>query len=566
MLHALSIRNFAIVEQLELTFGEGLTIITGETGAGKSILVDALGLALGDRADSGVVRQGCAEAEISAAFEAPRPVLDWLATRGLDAEDECLARRSIAANGRSRAYINGHLSTVQVLRELGEQLIDIHGQHAHQSLLRGDNQREIVDGMAPDAGLLGTLEQCWQAWRALRRELDETGGSAADREARLALLKYQVEEMEALELSLEAIQELEEEHRRLAHGSQLADGGHQSLEWLAGESGGAALNSLHLAARELEALLQHDERLQPIIELLQTAVIQGEEAAAELRRYLDRLDMDPERLAWVENRLASLQDMARKHRVSVSELPAHFDNLRRQLDHLENYEARARDLEQRLEAALRAYRQAAEAVSRQRRATAADLEQRISANMHRLGMPKGRLAIQVEVDPEAPPARHGMDTVEFLVSANPGQEPRPLGKVASGGELSRISLAIQVITAQHSGVPTQIFDEVDVGVGGGVAEIVGQQLATLGEQRQVLCITHLPQVAAYGRHHLRVSKIAEADRTQTQIQLLDDHQRVEEIARMLGGLEITEQTLAHAREMLGWQQGARKRREKSGKA
>jgi DNA repair protein RecN (Recombination protein N) len=551
MLYALSIKNFAIVERLELTFAEGLTIITGETGAGKSILVDALGLALGDRADSGVVRQGCEETEISAAFDAPDAALAWLREQGFDSEGECLARRVVAANGRSRAYINGHLATVQALRDLSEYLLDIHGQHAHQSLLKPDAQRQTLDSLLDDQGqALNAVLDAYRQWKALRQALSALGGSAADREAQLALLRYQVEELAALELSVEGLAELEEEHRRLAHASQLLEGAQKAGELLDNDGGPSVLGGLSLARRELEAVLNHDSRLGPIAELLDNAIIQAEEAGNELRHYLDHLEVDPARLQWVENRLAALQNAARKHRVTVKELPGHFERLREQLDALENYEERARQLESQLAATLKIYRQAAHALSLSRSEAAKRLAAQVTTNMQQLGMPKGRFVIRVEAEPDADPGPHGLDRVEFLVSANPGQDPRPLGKVASGGELSRISLALQVITAQHSGVPTLIFDEVDVGIGGGVAEIVGRQLAALGRQRQVLCITHLPQVAAYGQQHLQVRKTAQADSTQTGIHALDHAERVEEIARMLGGLEMTAQTLAHAREML----------------
>jgi DNA repair protein RecN (Recombination protein N) len=544
MLYALHIKNFAIVEQLELEFQDGLTIISGETGAGKSILVDALGLVLGGRADTDMVRQGCEEAEISAAFDASETAQAWLRQMDFASNGDCLLRRIVSANGRTRGYINGHLATMQALRELGELLVEIHSQHAHQTLLKLDTQRETLD-LAGDCG--AALEKtlaAWRQWKELRDALHNLGGNAADREARIALLRYQVQEFEALEL--DGLADLDAEHRRLAHASQLLEAGERGLQLLDGDR--AALVALHHAAREISAAQAHDARLAPIAELLDSAIIQAEEAVGELRHYVDRLEVDPARLQQVEQRIAALQTMARKHRVAVEELAGHSAELSQQLQDLEHYEERAAQLEKNLAAGLRDYRKAAGELSEQRRKAAETLAQSITATIRQLGMPRGQLVIQVSPRPDADPAAHGLDMVEFLVSANPGQDPRPLAKVASGGELSRISLAIQVITAQSAGV--LVFDEVDVGIGGGVAEIVGQQLADLSRGRQVLCITHQPQVAAYGKQHWQVSKAVRDDQTFTAVQALKGKKRVQEVARMLGGLEITEQTIAHAGEML----------------
>jgi DNA repair protein RecN (Recombination protein N) len=548
MLYTLSIRNFVLVENLELDFDEGFTTITGETGAGKSILIDALGLLLGERADSGVVRAGCEESEISAAFDLTPTLAEWLAAQDLASDGDCLIRRVIMRNGRSRAYINDRAVTVQTLREVGAFLVDIHSQHAHQALLKNEAQRAILDA-ASNTDWLDAMATSYQNWRALTQQLQDLGGNAADRAAQIHLLRYQVEELENAEVTdAQALQALQEEHRRLAHAGQIQVNTESALAALDSERGG--ISALYQAQRALLSVVEHDARLQPLLEMLDSAAIQAQEAADELRHYSAGLDNDPRALEILEQRLADLQNLARKHQLPMAELPHKLSELRTKLDNLENYEERAARLEQALSVALDAYRTSAHKLSETRAATALVLSQRISANMRQLGMPKGVFEIQVKPQAEAKPSPTGTDSIEFLVSANPGQPLRPLHKVASGGELSRISLAIQVIAAEGSGIPTLVFDEVDVGVGGGVAEIIGRQLHALGQQRQVLCITHLPQVAACGQQHLQVSKSSHANTTHTQIKRLEPEQRVEELARMLGGLEITASTLAHAREML----------------
>jgi len=552
VLHQLSIKDFVIVSQLELDLGTGLTIVTGETGAGKSILIEALALLLGARADSGVIRQGCAQAELLGRFELTALARAWLDEQGLDSSGDCLLRRVIARNGRSRASINGTQVTVQALAALGERLVDIHSQHAHQSLLSADTQRQLLDGMQQPNSQLQTVTQAWADWKALREALLALGGNQQDRDAQLALLRYQVAEFDKLGVTQADLADLEQEHRRLAHAGQLLESAQTALDLLDDEQGGAALNKLYRASRSLDHAQSHDPRLSPILELLDSALIQAREASEELSHYLAALDVDPQRLEQVEQRIAQLQDLARKHQIRVEQLPAHDAALRAKLDALEHHEQRAAKLEQALRTSLRAYHRAAAQLSSQRQHTADALGLAITAHLQRLGMPHGRLVIAVTPQPEAPPSAQGTDLIQFLVSANPGQPPKPLAKVASGGELSRISLAIQVITAQAGGVGTLVFDEVDVGIGGGVAEIVGRQLAELSRQRQVLCITHLPQVAACGDQQLQVSKTSHDNQTEAHIQRLDPAQRVQEIARMLGGLEITAPTLAHAKEMLAW--------------
>lgn len=549
MLHYLQIENFAIVEQLKLYFDSGLTIISGETGAGKSILIDALSLVLGERADSSVVRQSYETAVVNAVFTMPATAATWLQQQNLDDnKNECLVRRVINRNGRSRGYINDQPVSVQTLRRLGEQLIDIHGQHAHQSLLKSDVQRQLLDEIVPEPGILEQVTQIYQHWQSLKTALDALGGE--DREAQIAFLRYQVEELETFELTAEAISNLENEQSRLVHAQRLLENSQQALELLDNDEGGSTLSSLSRANHILEDALQHDDQLSPITALLENAIIQTQEAIGDLRHYLYRLDIDEARLQEVQQQIANLQDVARKHRIAVIELPAHFEKLTKQLNELENYEENASRLETEKAQALQDYRLAAEALYQHRLQTAQQLSIQITAEMHQLGMPGGQLTISVVADEEAVPSATGTDIIEFLVTTNPGHELKPLSKVASGGELSRISLAIQVITAQSSGVPILVFDEVDVGIGGSVAEIVGQLLNHLGQQRQVLCITHLPQVACQGHHHLQITKTFHQQSTHASITVLDNQQRLEEVARMLGGIEITPQTLAHAQEML----------------
>ncbi|HDN25838.1 MAG TPA: DNA repair protein RecN [Thioploca sp.] len=548
MLHYLQIENFAIVDQLKLHFNSGLTIISGETGAGKSILIDALGLALGDRADSTLVRQGRETAVVNAVFTLPPAAQEWLQQKKLNNSHECLVRRVINHNGRSRGYINDQPVSVQLLRQLGEQLVDIHGQHAHQSLLKSEVQRQLVDGLAVDNSVLERVAQIYERWKSLRAALDNLGGE--DREAKIAFLRYQVEELEGFELTTEALDRLENEHRRLANAQKLLEHSQSALTLLDNDESGSTLSCLSQASHVLEDVQQHDSQLNNITVLLENAIIHTQEAVGELRHYLHHLDIDSASLQEVQQQIATLQDLARKHRVRFTDLPAHFEKLTRELNELENYEENASRLEGELAEVLQDYRVAAEALHQQRVQIAQQLAEKISAEMHRLGMPGGQLVIAVSADEDAPPAATGTDIIEFLVTTNPGHPPKPLQKVASGGELSRISLAIQVVTAQSSGVPILVFDEVDVGIGGGVAEIVGKLLNHLAQQRQVLCITHLPQVACQGDHHLQVNKTINQQSTHAYINVLDNQQRVEEIARMLGGIEITSQTLAHAQEML----------------
>ncbi len=552
MLTHIHIWNFAIVERLDLPLENGLTVLTGETGAGKSILLDALGLALGDRADTAVIRHGADKAEISVTFstdDAPEAEA-WLREHELDSAGECIIRRVIAAGGKSKAFINGKPAPAASLRELGEMLVDLHGQHEHQSLLRREAQRQLLDDFAGHGPLLTELAAAWRTWRERQTELERLRQAASERDDRLELLRYQVQELEELALGEDELPQLEAEHRRLANASGLLETGQRVLLTLDGDDPACAGSLLAAALHDVGEMGETDPQLEGVVELLDSAVIQAREAASELRRYLDGLELDPERLAALEQRLATVQDLARKHHCPPEELPALLPRLQAELAELEQAEVRAGNLQAEVDAALADWRKLADKLGKSRRRAAKKLGAAVTESMQTLGMEGGRFEVAVEPLEDDTPSATGAERIEFRVSANPGQPLRPLAKVASGGELSRISLAIQVITAQDSRIPTLIFDEVDVGIGGRVAEIVGQLLRTLGEQRQVICVTHLPQVAALGHHHLQVSKTAEKDRTHSRIAILDRDARVDELARMLGGIEITEQTRSHAREMI----------------
>ena len=554
MLTHIQIRDYAIVDSLALDFAEGMTVLTGETGAGKSILVDALGLALGDRAEAGVVRHGAERAEVTVIFKVTPSTQAWLAARDLEGEDDCLVRRIVSREGRSRAYINGHPVPLQSLRELGEQLVDIHGQHAHQSLLSRDNQREVLDGYGGYPALVITAGDAWQALRELQQTHQRLCQAATDRESRLDYLRFQLEELTTLGLHPGELESLEGEHRLLANASRLLEGGQGALTRLQGEGSVTGLGLLVRARQELRGLRDVDSRLGTVVDLLENAVIQAQEAAGELRHYLASLELDPRRLAWVEDRLGAATELARKHRIPPTELPALTARLQQEVIELQQVEQRVDDLTSQLTTAQEGYQQAATALHQARCHSGVLLSQQVTDNLQRLGMPGGQFQVDCQFQ-ESHAGPNGSDRVEFLVSTNPGQPFRPLAKVVSGGELSRISLSLQVLVATSLRVPTLIFDEVDVGIGGRVAEIVGRLLRQLGQRWQVLCVTHLPQVAAQGHHHLLVQKHSNGETTHTVIRSLLADERVGEIARLLGGVAITQQTLAHAQEIIALAQG-----------
>jgi DNA repair protein RecN (Recombination protein N) len=551
MLNHIHIRNLAIVDTLELEFRPGMTVLTGETGAGKSILIDALGLSLGDRTDNDMIRPGCKRAEITASFDlSDHPELaDWLREQAYDDGNECILRRVLVREGRSRSFINGSPAPLTLVQELGRQLVDIHGQHAHQSLLQRAMQRRLLDAYGGHQALVDQVGELHRRHKSTGARLDALRAAARDRTAKLELLRYQLGELDALKLGEGELVQLDRDHARLSNADRLQEVCARLLQELY-EQEHALHGRLERAAGELQTVLTEDPELGEIGALLDSAAIQVQEAAAGLRSHLDGLEQDPALLQRLEERLGEIHDLARKYRVKPDRLPELQAELAEELDELENADEQLGQLEAEQEHLRGEYLAAARRLSGKRRSQAKRLATAVTEAMAGLGMPGGKLEVALSPRDEAEGAAHGLEDVELVVSANPGQPPQPLAKVASGGELSRISLAIQVITANCGQVPTLIFDEVDVGIGGGVAEIVGQLLRRLGADRQVLCVTHLPQVAAQGHHHLRVAKHSSRNQTQTQITPLEPEARVEEIARMLGGLRITDQTRGHAREMV----------------
>jgi DNA repair protein RecN (Recombination protein N) len=551
MLRHLHIRNFAIVDSLEIDFGPGMSVLSGETGAGKSILLDALGLTLGDRADSGVLRHGTERAEIGAEFDISNlsEVSAWLEEHELASDGECLLRRTIGSDGRSRGFINGQPVPIQSLKELGEQLVDIHGQHAHQSLLKRDIQRRLLDAYAGQLELAKSVASQYRQWQQLQQEYDSLSKAASERDSRLELLRFQVEELEALKPAPGELAELDQEHSRLSNANRLLEGTQTTVNLLDAEEGQSASSVLEQSLRLLQELQAVDASLDNPLQLLNDATIQLKEAVSELRHYADGMELDPERLSQLEQRIADLHNLGRKHRVAPEELPELLQQLQKELDELNASDSRLQGMQAEIEKSRAHYDKLAVQLSKARTEAAKRLAAAVSANMQELGMGGGRFDIVLNPLDKGPSA-NGLESVELLVSANPGQPLQPLNKVASGGELSRISLAIQVITASQEGIPTLIFDEVDVGIGGGVAEMVGRQLRKLGENRQVLCVTHQPQVASQGHHHFRISKESDGKETRTLVQPIDGDIRVEEVARMSGGVNITEQTLEHARQLI----------------
>ena len=548
MLQHLTIRDFVIVDRLELSFLAGFGALTGETGAGKSILIDALALALGERADAGVVRSGCDKAEVAASFDiAGLPEVGaWLKANDLDGDDGLLLRRVVDAGGRSRAYINGTPATVQQLREVGEWLVDIHGQHAHQSLLRTDAQRSLLDAHAGLTPLGREVAAAWKSWREVEQMLKTAteGAEALLREREQ--LQWQIGELDALAFGDEEWATLDVEHRRLGHAASLIEGAQYALAVLADDDA-ACERQIDGVATRLASLADYDPALAEVAALLGSVQAELSDAVSTLRRYADRVDLDPARLAEIERRMEAVLAHARKYRVPPVELPGLLAGWRERLAALDEAVDLAA-LESKVAATRTAYRQLAEKLSAGRQKAAKAMGQRVSEIMRQLALSSGRFEVALLEIAEG--AVYGLEQVEFRIGGLASNEARPLAKVASGGELSRISLAIQVLTSRSAKVPTLIFDEVDVGIGGGVAEIVGRLLRELGSERQVLCVTHLPQVAAQANWQWQVSKATRDGVTLSAIRPLDEAGRVQEIARMLGGVELTEITQQHARELL----------------
>ena len=547
MLRTLSIRDFVIVEAIELEFSSGFSVFTGETGAGKSILIDALALALGGRGDASVVREGAAKADITAEFSAS-PELDvWLSENEfVNEEGGALLRRVIDNAGRSKAFINGIAATATQLRDLGEKLVDIHGQHAHQSLLKQDAQRVLLDNQAGLQDEVKAVATAYKTWRALSKQREEFEINAKNVLLERERLEWQVGELEKLSVKPGEWTDISNEHSRLSHAASLIEGAQDALTLISESDAAPMLSQLSSLNIRIGKLVDLDAGLQPVMDALEPARIQLQEAVYALNDYLSRVELDPARLREVETRLENIHSASRKFHVAADDLPQELETLSAQLKQL----ADASDLdalrahEEKLKTA---YMTAAQKLSKARTKAAKALSDAVTVAMQELSMTGGKFAIALQ---SCEPASYGMEQIEFMVAAHAGTTPRPLAKVASGGELARIALAISVITSSATATPTLIFDEVDSGIGGGVAEVVGRLLRKLGQDRQVLCVTHLPQVASQANQHFQVSKHSNNGKTLSSIDALNDHARVEEIARMLGGLEITATTRSHARELL----------------
>lgn len=553
MLTHLSICDFTLVDRLDLDLEPGMTAITGETGAGKSIVLDALGLTLGDRADGQRVRPGARRADIHASFDLSgiEPARRWLEEQELAQEQqpaECLLRRVVTAEGRSRGYINGHPVTLQQLRGLGEILIDLHSQHEHQSLLRKGTHRQLLDAYAGQSELAARVRRAHRDWQQCRAEYEQLRDSAEENSARYQLLHYQVEELEQLGLEEGELEALEAEQRQLAHAEEILRASHELAALCSDDDRGLSV-LLHRALHLLGDLPEKSAALGEAEQMLGSAQIQVDEAQREIDHHIDGFELDPERLRQVEERLSAIYEVARKHRIGPEQLPELFRSLSEELAGLAGGDERLNELERRAEAAEADYRELARTLSRARQRASGELAGEVNRQLHELAMRDAQLEVSLPSLNERP-SPQGLEEVEFLISTNPGQPARSLHKVASGGELSRVSLAIQVITARTSATPTLVFDEVDAGIGGATGDVVGRLLRQLGEGGQVLCVTHLAQVASKGHHHLQVTKTTDKESAQSTLVTLEGEQKVEEIARMLGGMKVTAQSLAHAREMV----------------
>ncbi len=553
MLNQLRINHFAVIDEVIVDFESGSSVLTGETGAGKSILLDALSMVLGDRADKTAVRHGHDRADITAIFDiADQPAArDWLKEQEMDVDDDVIMRRTISSDGKSKAFINGTPTTLQSMRTLGEMLVDIHGQHEHQSLMKGDVQRQRLDRFAHNESLLHTLQAQQQSIKATQKALKELQGPSDDREERIELLQFQTDELEKLAIQENEWENITEEHKRLTNGGRLLDTANRAIYQLY-ESENDNVNSiLGRIQYEIDELSDVDPKLKAVSENLETTTINLRESVDALNSYASSLDINPQRIEWLDQRMTAINDLCRKHRVEPEALNTLFETLSHELERLSSAGDNIEKLQQELSKQREAYMSTALKISTSRKKAAKKISEQVSQYMQAMGMPGGQFAINIDSNSDDNLTAHGLDNIEYQVSSNPGLPLRSLRKVASGGELSRISLAIQMATVEAETIPTLIFDEVDSGIGGGIAEVVGQHLSQLAEHRQVLCITHLPQVAAQAHNHLFVSKAAsDSSTTKSEVNKLTQEQRIEEVARMLGGVELTEQSLLHAKEML----------------
>ncbi len=552
MLNQIVITDLAVIDSAELELQPGFTVLTGETGAGKSILVDALALALGARADSKAIRAGAKRCEVTVSVAAgDRPEIGrWLATQDLDADDDCLIRRVVTAEGRSRGYVNGHPVTMQTLQDLGEQLIDICGQQAHQRLRHRGVQREILDQFGQHAALAAEVGRVHADWQHAQEQLDHLLAADDQRESRQELLGFQLRELTALNLKPGELAQLEEEFSLLSNSSRLEADLQIALEMIYTADEGAAHTHVAKARQSLEKLSALTPKLHNTSKLLGEAEALLSEVADDVRHQLDRIEHDPEREQVIADRIAEARALARKHQIDADALAELTQKLSAELADLDASDSRIASLRADAASLAKKLRQVARKLSKAREEAAQNLETTVTANMQELGMPGGRFLVSLTSNDDEMPSAHGTESVEFQVAANPGQPAGALARAASGGELSRISLALQVAVVGIDALSTLIFDEVDAGVGGGVAELVGSRLKELSAGAQVLCVTHLAQVASQADHHLRVVKMTDGSNTRTAVKSLTDDERVEEIARMLGGVKITKRTREHAREML----------------
>lgn len=551
MLNQLTVSNFAIADHIEVLFNKGMTVLSGETGAGKSIILDALGLTLGDRADTSMVRHGEEKADISAVFDLDKhpDAQEWLKEHDLDDGKQCILRRVITSEGRSRGYINGHPSPLQNLKAIGELLIDIHSQHEHQSLLDKDNHRIILDNFAQINPLSEEVAEYYKSWVKKSKHLSKLENNQDEISARIHLLNFQVEELETLNLRENEVSELESEQAELSNAELLLSKTHAALDIC--DEGDSNINQmLSYASSSLINLPCENTTLSEALNLFNEAQIQIEEASNNLRHFIDSFELNPERLQEVEERLSSIYQLARKHRCEPDELITVHARLSKELTQLTEGDHNIEDLQNEVALLEKRYIDIAEQQRQKRALFSQKLEEKISEQLALMDMKSVKFVVSQTPLERNKINQHGIDNIEFLISTNTGQPPKAINKVASGGELSRISLAVQVIIAQNSTIPTLVFDEVDVGIGGGTAQIVGKLLNGLGKKGQVICVTHLPQVASQGDQHYFISKKEVEGSVKSSIDLLNESDRTKEIARMLGGIKITEQTLAHAKEMI----------------
>ncbi|MGB0894558.1 MAG: DNA repair protein RecN [Parashewanella sp.] len=550
MLCQLSIHNFAIVRFLELDFHSGMTSITGETGAGKSIAIDALGLCLGDRADSNSVRVGANKAEVSASFHLENlpQAKNWLKAQDLHSDSDCIIRRTISDDGRSRAYINGNPVPLSQLKELGQLLVAVHGQHAHHAMLKSEHQLTLLDSYANHQPLIDKVHLSYQKVRSIESELKQLTLSQAQRNARQQLLEYQVEELDEFDLKKDEFEQIEQEHKRLANSSELVAYCQQNLSLLSDDDSNIE-SSLNQAIAISQTLASLDPTLTSISEMLNNALIQVQESSTEIQHYVNNLEMDPEHFSYLEQRLSKSMQLARKHMVQPTELVEHHHQLKQELLSLSQDEAKLDEIHQLLEQSKSRYQACALKLSQSRKRYAKELDKLVTLSIKELNMPKAKFQIEVHHN-DTSMSSIGSDHIQFLVTTNPGQPLQPISKVASGGELSRIGLGIQVITAQKVATPTLIFDEVDVGISGPTAAVVGRMLRSLGDSTQVFCVTHLPQVAGNGHQQMFVNKEVVKGKTETSMIALSREQRISELARLLAGDHITEHAMANAKELI----------------